>query len=395
MKTENNRTELRKKVVITGGGSGGHISSAKAIIDEIMLRYRITSDNLLYIGSDLGMDGEKPGSSLDMRVMREEKINQKYIRGGKLQRRFSFRGIFLLFRTLLGFIDSYNILKKYKPNIIISTGGYVTVPVCLVGKFFFKAKIYLHEQTAAVGLANRIVGKYAERILIAYPLSEEYFPKEKTILTGNPVRKEIFQNSGKGELVEHLKRMIEQQEEYPIIYISGGSLGSQVINGVIKNSMINLLQDFQLIVQTGASKITNDFNILNLAKEKLEPELQERIFITKYVQDNEIGCVFNNVNFFIGRAGANTVYEMGLMSIPSILIPIPWVTHNEQMRNAEVLRDVGLARIIREGELTPEKLVMTANLFAQEQRFINEKKRMKIFIPNAAEKIVNNINFSD
>lgn len=394
MKIGDKREELHKKVVITGGGSGGHISSAKAIIDEIKERYRVTSDNLLYIGSDLGMEKEKPGSSLDMKVMKKEEINQRYIRGGKLQRRFSLRGVYLFLRTFLGFVDAYRILKRYKPNIIISTGGFVTVPVCLIGKFFFRTKIYLHEQTAAVGLSNKIVGKYAEKILIAYPLSEEYFPKEKTVLTGNPVRKEILVDSGKSPLTEQLRKMIEHQEEYPIIYISGGSLGSHVINQVIKDSMINLLQDFQLIVQTGDSKITNDYEMLNLEKNKLESELREKIFITKYIGDNEIGSVFNNINLFIGRAGANTVYELGLMRIPSILIPIPWVTHNEQMRNAEVLRDVGLARIIREGELTSEKLVMTTNLFAQEQRHINEKKAEKIFITNAAEKIVNNINFS-
>lgn len=391
---QSKREELKKKIIITGGGSGGHISAAKAIIDEIKERFRITSDNLLYIGSDLGMVGEKPGSSLDMKVMKKERVNQRYIRGGKLQRRFSLRGIYLLLRTILGFVDSYNILSKYKPDIIISTGGFVTVPVCLIGKFFFKAKIYLHEQTAAVGLSNKIVGKYAEKILIAYPLSEDYFPKERTILTGNPVRKEVFLDSGKTPLTTKLKKMIEQQEEFPIIYISGGSLGSHLINKTIKQSMINLLQDFQIILQTGDSQITNDYNLLNLEKDKLEPELRERIFITKYVQDNEIGCVFNNIDMFIGRAGANTVYELGLMSIPSILIPIPWVTHNEQMRNAEVLKDVGLARIIREGELTPEKLVMTTNLFAQEKRHVDEEKRKRIFIPNAAQKIVDNINFN-
>ncbi len=391
METQANRVELKKRVVITGGGSGGHISSAKAIIDEIQERYRITSENLLYIGSDLGMEGEKPGSSLDMKVMRQEKINQRYIRGGKLQRKFSLASIYLLCRTFLGFIDSYNILKKYKPDIIISTGGFVTVPVCLIGKFFFKTKIYLHEQTAAVGLANKIVGKYTEKILIAYPLSEDYFPKEKTVLTGNPVRKEIFQKSGSGPLVDEIKKMVEVQEEYPIIYVSGGSLGSHVINEVIKDSMINLLQDFQLIVQTGDNKVTNDYNILNMERDKLEPELKKRIVVTKYINDNEIGSVLNNTDIFIGRAGANTVYEMGLMKIPSILIPIPWVTHNEQMKNAEILRDIGLARIIREGELTCDKLVMTVNLFAQEQRKIKEEK---IFVPNAAQKIVDNINFN-
>lgn len=388
------KQELKKRVVITGGGSGGHISSAKAIIDEINEKYQRTNDNLLYIGSDLGMEREKAGASLDMKVMKQVDIKQRYIRGGKLQRRFSFRSLFLLLRTFLGFIDSYHILKRYRPEIIISTGGFVTVPVCLVGKKFFKAKIYLHEQTAAVGLANKIVGRYAEKIFLAYPLSEQYFPKEKTTLTGNPIRKEVFSEYWKSPLTEKLRKMIEQQEEYPIIYISGGSLGSHVINETVKEAMVNLLQDFQLILQTGDSKVTNDYELLTHEKEKLETDLRERMIITKYVSDIEIGSVFNNIDMFIGRAGANTVYEMGLMGIPSILIPIPWVTHNEQMKNAEILRGIGLARIIREGELTAEKLVMTANLYAQEQRHIDEEKRKKLFVSNASQRIVENINFS-
>lgn len=391
--SKDNIDVLTKKVVVTGGGSGGHISSAKAVISELEQRYILNPNNFLYIGSDLGMEGEKPGNSLEMRVFANEKFNKKYIRAGKLQRQFSIRGIYLLLRTLLGFFDTLAIFKKFKPDIVISTGGFVSVPVCLIAKLF-KADIYLHEQTATVGLTNRIVGKFAKKIFLAYPLSQEYFPKDKTFHTGNPLRDTVFQKSGRGPLVEQIRKMLEIQEEYPIIYVSGGSLGSHVINQAIKDSLVPLLHDFQIILQTGDNTITNDYKLMCMEKEKLEKSFKERFLVTKYVNNEEIGFVLNNTNFFLGRAGANTVYEMGVLQIPSILIPIPWVTHNEQNANAQVLKSVGLATIINEAELTPEKLQMTVNVFSRKNLDINKEKAKDIFLLNAQKKIIDNISFN-
>jgi len=387
------RKILQKKIIVTGGGSGGHISSAKAIIDALNDAFLLNSNNFLYVGSDLGMEKERPGSSLEMKIFKDEKFSQKYIRGGKLQRKFSPSSIYLLFRTVLGFFDSISVMKDFKPDIVISTGGFVSVPVCIVAKLF-KAQIYLHEQTATVGLSNKIVSKFAEKIFVAFPSSIKYFEKEKVFHSGNLVRNEIFENSGRGGIIEDVKKMIIQEEDLPIIYISGGSLGSHVINEIIKESLPLLLQDYQLILQTGDSKITNDFQLLSLEKEKLTEDLKERFVVTKYIGNEEIGFVLNNIDLFIGRAGANTVYELGLLRIPSILIPIPWVTHNEQMENAKILESVGLAKIINEGEFTTEKLQVILRLFSKEKIQVNEKKAEEIFVKNAAQKIVNNINFT-
>lgn len=387
------RKILQKKIIVTGGGSGGHISSAKAIIDALNDAFLLNSNNFLYVGSDLGMEKERPGSSLEMKIFKDEKFSQKYIRGGKLQRKFSPSSIYLLFRTVLGFFDSISVMKDFKPDIVISTGGFVSVPVCIVAKLF-KAQIYLHEQTATVGLSNKIVSKFAEKIFVAFPSSIKYFEKEKVFHSGNLVRNEIFENSGRGGIIEDVKKMIIQEEDLPIIYISGGSLGSHVINEIIKESLPLLLQDYQLILQTGDSKITNDFQLLSLEKEKLTEDLKERFIVTRYIGNEEIGFVLNNIDLFIGRAGANTVYELGLLRIPSILIPIPWVTHNEQMENAKILESVGLAKIINEGEFTTEKLQVILRLFSKEKIQVNEKKAEEIFVKNAAQKIVNNINFT-
>lgn len=355
---------LKQKIVVTGGGSGGHISSASAFIFTLSQKYTLTDKNFLYIGGDLKLESEKPGMSLEKEIFSDEKFNQKYIRAGKLQRNISVKSIFLLLRTFLGFVDSFKIIKDFKPDIVLSTGGFVTVPVCLVSKMF-NSKIYLHEQTAAIGLSNKIVSKIADRVFIAFKSSSQFFPKKKTVHVGNLVREEIFQRTGTGEVTEVVKEMIKQQESYPIIYISGGSLGSHIINSTVKDSLPNLLENFQIILQTGDSKKFNDYENILKKRDGLNESQKKKFFVTKYIHKNDIGFLLNNINLFVGRAGANTVYEMGVLKIPSILIPIPWVTHNEQQKNATILKNVGLASILNEGELTPEMLLLKIKNFSK------------------------------
>lgn len=381
---------LKKRIVVTGGGSGGHVSVASAIIFALGEKYKLTNQNFFYVGGDLGMANEKPGKSIEKKIFSKENFNQKYIRAGKLQRKFSFRSLYLLLRVILGFWDSFMILKKFKPDIVISTGGFVSVPVCLVGKIL-KAKIYIHEQTAAVGLSNKIVSKYADKIFITFPSSKQYFPQGKTIHSGNLIREEIFNKSGRGPIVQPLKKMMERQEEFPIVYISGGSLGSHIINTTIKECLLSILQDFQIILQTGDNKEYKDYELLVNERKKLSTDLRERFFPVKYVGSKEIGFLLNNVNLFVGRSGANTVYEMGVLKIPSIFIPIPWVTHNEQERNANILKTLGLAEILPEGELIPENLVLKMRRFYNKEKIYNQKEIDKIFLKNAQKIILKEI----
>jgi len=381
------KKELKKKIIVTGGGSGGHVSTAYSIIKIIQNRYSNFQENLLYIGGDLGMQDEKPGNSIEKRIFKKESFNQKYIRAGKLQREISLKSILRLLRVVLGFFDSINIIKEFKPDIVISTGGFVSVPVCIIAKLF-KADVYLHEQTAVVGLSNKIVGKFAKKIFITFPSSEKYFSKEKVIHTGNLLRQEIFNKSGSGPIVESLKEMIEIQEEYPIIYISGGSLGSHCINIAVKDALQSLLQDYQIVLQTGDNKTFNDYDSIKKERKKLREDLQKRLLLVKYVQNNEIGYLLNNIDLFVGRSGANTVYEMGILRIPSILIPIPWVTHNEQAMNAQILQNAGLAEIMNEGELTPEQLVIKINSFLKKEKKINDQMLKNIFKKDADKKIL-------
>jgi UDP-N-acetylglucosamine--N-acetylmuramyl-(pentapeptide) pyrophosphoryl-undecaprenol N-acetylglucosamine transferase len=381
---------LNKKIIVTGGGSGGHISAALSVISSLEEKYVLDKNHFLYIGGDLGMEGEKPGNSLEQKLMRGKSFECKFIRAGKLQRSFSLNAVKLLFRTILGLKDSYKIIKNFRPDIVISTGGYVTVSVCLTAKLL-KSKIYLHEQTATVGLTNKIVGNLAEKIFISFPSSLKYFPEGKAVLTGNLIRPEIFETKAQGNFAENIKDMVKNKDVYPIIYISGGGLGSHLINETVKDSLKLLLQKYQVILQTGDNKVFNDYKTLIRYKEHLDKNLKSRFLPVSFIQAKDLGYLLHNIDAYVGRAGANTVYEMGVLQIPSIFIPIPWVTHNEQYRNAEVLVNLGLAEIIQEGELTSSYLLLRLEKFLQKDKKINKKELEKVFRTDAIKTILKEI----
>jgi len=383
--------EKTKKILITGGGSGGHVSVASGLIDSIRKRYPESYNDLLYVGGDLGMIGEDFGNSLEQRKLRNVDFKTRYIRAGKLQRRFSLSSIRLLFRTILGVIDSFKIINEEKPSLIFSTGGFVSVPVALAG-WLKGIPIYLHEQTATVGLSNKIVGKFAKRIYLAFESSKNYFKETKTLLVGNIVR-DAVKNCNTENVTTDIKDIFTKNLEKPLIYISGGGLGSHIINKKILSEIDDLLSEYRIILQTGSNQKCNDYNKALEIKKNLPQEYKELFLPINFIEDNSIGYVYHYMNLFIGRAGANTVYEMGLLAKPSIFIPIPWVRNNEQFRNAKILEDLGLATIVQEKEFQIENLKNRINseINTLPRKNIDKTVLEKIFPSNAVEKVLNDM----
>ena len=380
--------KLDKKIIITGGGSGGHAHAAISFIQYLEKDFTNAKEQILYIGGNLAMEGEKGGKSVEQKLLEKTDYNYKIIRAGKLQRYFNFRTISLLFKTLGGFIDSFKVLKKEKPDLIFSTGGYVTVPVCIAGRIL-KIPVYIHEQTTTVGLANRISAKFAKKVFITFPGSKRYFPKDKTVHTGNIIKRDLLRRRETGEITKIVDKMKKEQKELPILYISGGSQGSHILNTTIREMMTYLVQYYQVILQTGDNKIFKDYYNIYKDKQKLSKKVQHRFHIVKYIEAEEIGYIYKNMDLFIGRSGANTIYELGLLKRPAILIPIPWVRKNEQYKNAQLLEKLNLAKIIPEGELTPDKLFIEINRMFKEKRKIDKEKIDRVFIRNAGERITN------
>lgn len=380
-----------KKIVITGGGSGGHISVVSGLIEGIKKRDLEVYENIVYVGGDLGMVGEEYGNSLEQKKFKSAEFKCRYIRAGKLQRKFSFTTIKLFFRTFLGFIDSFKIINQEKPDLIFSTGGFVSVPVCFVG-WLRKIPIYLHEQTATVGLSNKIVGRFAQKIYLAFDSSKQYFKDSKTELVGNIVRDAVL-NFNVENINKEIEDLVENNSALPLIYISGGGLGSHKINSKIFKELESLLKEYRIILQTGDNQNYKDFDKAVKNKNNLPVELQSRFLPIKFIDENNIGYVYNKSDFFIGRAGANTVYEIAVLSKPSIFIPIPWVTNNEQYENAKVLEDIGLSKILNENLLDQISIKNELNnaMKSLPTNSFNIEELNKQFPTNAIEKILNDI----
>ena len=381
-----------QKILVTGGGSGGHLSSANALIESLLEEYMIHPDNLVYVGGDLGMEGEKIGNSLEQKQMVNKSYKVYFIRAGKLQRQISFNTIKLLFRTVLGFVDTIRILKREKPNIVISTGGFVSVPICILS-WLSRIPIYLHEQTASVGLSNKIVGKLSKKVYVSFKDSLKYFPKGKALHVGNNVRKAIFVKDLTENTHKDIVELFKNSNDFPVLYISGGSLGSHILNRKIISSLSPLLEKYSVILQTGDNQQFKDFEYALGKKLELDENISKRFLPVKYIDPESIGYVLNNMYLFIGRSGANTVYEIGVLRKNALFIPIPWVTHNEQYLNAKVLENIGTAKILEEKYLNDANLLEEIGRLEEQIKLRNiQYDRLEELFPiNATSRMLNDI----
>lgn len=380
------------KIVITGGGSGGHFSVAKSLIDTLISDYDIPVENITYIGGDLGMEGETKGNSLEQKQFKSANFKTYYIRAGKLQRKISLNTLSLLARSLLGFLDAKKIIKKVKPSLVISSGGFVSVPVCIACRIY-KIPVYLHEQTASVGLSNKIVGKFAKKIFVSFNCSIKYFPKGKSIHSGNIIKKEIFNKNILPNTDKEIVSLLVTNKELPFVYISGGSLGSHTINSKVFASISNLLRKYRVLLQTGENEQFKDFQNGIEIQTSLPSNLKERFVVKKYVDIDTIGYVLNSMDLFVGRSGANSVYEIGVLKKNALFIPIPWVTHNEQYLNAKVLEDIGTAHILEEKYLSECNLKIEIERFMQQLKLrnIDKSKLEELFPTNAIYFVIDSI----
>lgn len=336
------------KIAITGG----HITPALAVIDE--LKRKNEKIKITYFGRKYSFEGDKTFSNDYQIVSKIQGIKYVDLETGRLQRKFSRYTIPSLLKVPHGFLQAYKELKSDKPDLIFSFGGYLAVPVVIVG-FFLKIPIITHEQTVVIGFSNRIIAFFAKKILVSFEKSLKYFPKKKAVLTGNPIRKELFnyQKVKLSSFPKPLDSIIQEKidnNKKKIIYVTGGNQGSQIINKLIWELLPELLKNYSVIHQCGFK----DWEAIRNGKIVIEPS--EHYYVSPWIDTKEIGLILNAADLVISRAGANTVYELGVLGKPSILIPIPWVVNSEQQKNAEILSDAGFARILSENNLKPWKL---------------------------------------
>ena len=337
------------KLVITGGGSGGHTIPAITIYDALNDFYNNKDEKFdcIYIGSYDGIEKE---------IAKKKYISFYPIATGKLRRYFSFSNFIDIFRIFKGIFDSIKILKKFNPQITFSTGGFVSVPVVIASKLL-KIPIVIHEQTVNVGLANKIASKFAQTVAISFLSSQKYFPKSKTIHTGQPIRKILFNGSK-----ENCYERFNLNKNLPIVYVTGGSQGSHKINQILIKIIPTLINKANIIHQCGKTQGHNDFDELIEFKSSLNIDIQTQYIVKDFIHEDELKDILAGSSLLIGRAGAGTVNEAIALKIPSIFIPLPFATKNEQYENAKIMQSIGGAEIIDESNLNSELLNKTIDL---------------------------------
>lgn len=370
------------RIVLTGGGTGGHVSPAVAVITR--LRERSAEEGLglelLYVGSVSGVE---------RRTITGVGVPYKAIQTGKLRRYLSLETpVDLLFRLPAGYFQALRALRRFKPDVIFSTGGYVCVPTIIAGRTLGIPSM-THEQTALVGLANRIAGRFADRVAISFQHSAAFFPAGKTVLTGNPVRPSVLQGDASRAATRY-----GFETGVPTLYVTGGAQGSHAINTAVRDALLRLLECCQVVHQCGEGPDGSgeDLRALLQAREELAPDVRRRYHVQAFVGD-EIGDVYALASLVVGRAGAGTVNELASLGKPSVLVPLPGSAGGEQEANARALEKEDGAVVLLQSELTPGSLVDTVCGLINDAARLQEMSRgaKKLAVSGAADMIIDEL----
>lgn len=356
------------KILVTGA----HFTPAVATIEELK---KMDNVEVVYVGRKTTLEGDK-ASSVESKVLPSLGVKFIPIITGRLQRSFTPYTIPSLLKIPLGLAQAIYIILSEKPDVILSFGGYVAVPVVIVG-WLFSIPIIVHEQTITFGLANRINSIFADKIAASFENS--IFKGEKVILTGNPVRQNILDLSHPRGVTKEYSEIFKsaRKDKKPVILFTGGNQGSHVINLAVEEGMDKLLKIACIIHVTGDNKF-EDFERLK--------KLQTSCYLVKKWIGEEWGVILSQVDLVICRAGINTLNELAYLGKPALLIPI---ASSEQNKNAKYFEELGLARVLSQSKLSGETLLKNVRLLLNDLNHLTEraKEAKKIIIPDAAKRL--------
>lgn len=322
------------KVLITGT----HFTPAVATIEELK---KIEGVQIVYVGRKTTLEGDET-TSIESKVLPELGVKFISLIAGRIQRSFTFYTIPSLLKIPFGFIQALYVVLKEKPDVILSFGGYVSVPIVFAG-WLFSIPIIIHEQTLVSGLANKISSCFADKICLSFNQNIN----EKVIVTGNPLRKEILNPI---KLPEEYRSIFEysNKEKLPTILVMGGNQGSHLINKTIESALDEIVKKAVVIHVSGDNK----FGDLQRLK-----SLQKNNYLVKKWIGEEIGAVLQKVDLVVSRAGANTLYELAFFGKPTLVIPIPYLYQDEQNKNAQFFESFGMVKILPQSKLNKSNLI--------------------------------------
>lgn len=349
-----------RKIVLTGGGTAGHVNPNIALIPFLKEKgYHIS-----YIGSKDG---------IEKKLIEPFNIDYYEISTGKLRRYLDFKNITDSFRVIKGVGDAISVIKKIKPNIIFSKGGFVSVPV-VIGGYFNKVPVIIHESDITPGLANKISIPFSKKVCATFPETLQNIPKNKAILTGTPIRTELFKGSKEKGL-----EICKFKNNKPIILVMGGSLGSVRINTVLRDSLNILLKDFNIIHLCGKNNLDNNIN-------------KDGYYQLEYAT-NELSHLLAVSSLVVSRAGSNSICELLALKKPNLLIPLSKnASRGDQILNANSFKNQGFSNVLYEEDLSKDTLIENIYYLSKQQTiYINTMNTSSL--NNSIDKILEQIEF--
>ncbi|MCA9308073.1 glycosyltransferase [candidate division WWE3 bacterium] len=339
------------KIVITGG----HHTSALPVIKK--LKELDPDIKILWYGHKYTLLGDT-NVSLEYKDILDLHIPFFELHAGKFYKTYNLKR---LLKIPYGFVQALQLLLKHKPDVILSFGGYLAVPVVIIG-YLLKIPSLTHEQTLVVGWANSVIARFVDKILISWEDSLNYFPKHKTLLSGLPMREELF---------SIVTDRFKVNQKLPTLYVTAGKTGSLIINEAIKQNLQELLGFVNIIHQCGDYSKLNYFEILSQEYTSIKDKVPGRYFLERFVSKENVGEAYNKSDYVLSRAGAHTVLERLVLNKPGIIVPIPWVSHNEQNINAQYLKKFTTCEILQESELNS---ALVSSLKKIQQELLKSKK---------------------
>ena len=360
---------------------GGHFSPAIAIIEELAKESNL---KIYYLGRKYSQEKDKT-LSLEYKEITRNNLEFLFLTTGRLSRFISWESLISLFKLPIGFLQSLNYMIKYKPKLIISFGSYVALPVCFIG-YLFGIPVITHEQTRIMGLSNRLISLIASFVCLTYSDTKKVPRGLKTITTGIPLRDSILNPDNTGiTKFGNIKQ--------PLIYITGGSLGSTSINSVITKIVPDLLKKYRLFHVCGESLKKYDYHRLSKLRMGFDAKLRDNYYITPVLDYQKVGEVLKTADLIIGRSGANTIAEIAFHKKKAILIPLPWGGKNEQLENALYLKEIGISEIIEQKNLNPIILQEKITDMLETYKDINNKYLSVNWFTQGKEKLAGLIKY--
>lgn len=337
-----------KKIILTGGGTAGHVTPNIALLPGLKeLGYEV-----LYIGSKNGIEKD---------LMEKEGIAYQGISTGKLRRYLSAKNLTDPFRVVHGFNEALSVMRREKPDVVFSKGGYVAVPVVLAAKMN-KIPVISHESDMTPGLANKITMASVRKICCNFPETKEHLPEGKGVVTGCPIRRELFEGSREEGL-----RLAGFDGTKPVLLVIGGSLGAVHVNTAVREALPELLTRYDIIHICGKGNV--DENLTGT----------EGYAQFDYVNE-DLKHLFAAADLFISRAGANAICEIAALAKPNLLIPLGLdASRGDQILNAESFRKQGFSKVLMEEDIHEHTLTEAlSDLWENREAYVNAMKNSSL-----------------